>query len=409
MNSDLVGRAAEQLYQEESRRIHSTLIRLLGDYDLAEDAMHEAFGLALKVWARDGLPQNRRAWIVSVARHKGIDWMRRQVKMYAPLHEGLVEESVEADFDCVEDDILRLIFACCHPSLALESQVALTLREVCGLSTEEIAKAFLLPVPTLAQRIVRAKKRIRDEKIPFEIPVADELGERLPGVLTVTYLVFNEGYYASVGDSVTRSTFSTEAIRLGRILAELLPEPEVLGLLALMVLQESRRKARATEKGDIVLLGDQDRSLWDKALIEEGEALLERTLGMSDPGSYTLQAAISAVHARSTGERDTDWARIVGYYDALYVLAPSPVVDLNRAVAIAMRDGAESGLRLVEEILARGELAGYGLAHSARADLCRRLGLFDEALISYKEALRLATMEPERRFLSKQISLIEKK
>ena len=384
--------AVDAIYRTESRRVFATLIRLLGDFDLAEEALHEAFASAVKQWPTEGLPANPRAWLVSAGRFKAIDAIRRRARFDASLGE-LAEEAG------VEDDRLRLIFTCCHPALPAEAQTALTLREVCGLTTEEIASAFLVAPSTLAQRIVRAKTKIRDAKIPYHIPSREDLPGRLESVLQVVYLVFNEGYAASSGDSVTRSDLSGEAIRLGRLLVELLPEGESLGLLALMLLHESRRAARADANGEIILLDAQDRGLWDRALIAEGRSLVERALASPEVGPYTLQAAISAIHADAREPADTDWAQIVAIYDVLVRAVPTPVVELNRAVAVAMRDGPGAGLELVDAILTRGELADYHLAHSVRADFCRRLGRTADARSAYEQALALTRQEPERRFL----------
>jgi RNA polymerase sigma-70 factor, ECF subfamily len=395
----------DTVYRSESRRILATLIRLLGDFDLAEEALQDAFTAALMQWTRDGVPANPRAWLVSAGRFKAIDAVRRRTRFNASLPElaeryGAVTEDAGAwDDEVVEDDRLRLIFTCCHPALSLEAQIALTLRTVCGLTTEEIASAFLTQPSTLAQRIVRAKAKIRDARIPYEVPTRTDLPERLDAVLHVVYLVFNEGYSASSGPSLTRPDLSAEAIRLGRLIVELLPDPEAVGLLALMLLQESRRAARTSPEGELVLLGDQDRSLWNRDQIAEGSALVERALSFHPIGPYTLQAAIAAGHAGAPSTDATDWARIVGLYDVLAQVHPSPVVELNRAVAVAMRDGPEAGLALIDAILARGELADYHLAHSARADLLRRLGRSAEAAASYRKALALARQEPERRFI----------
>jgi RNA polymerase sigma-70 factor (ECF subfamily) len=399
----------EAVYRSDSRRVLATLIRLLGDFDLAEEAMHEAFATAVLRWPSDGVPDNPRAWLVSAGRFKAIDGIRRRARFDASLHR-LVEQfdREEAgpslgDDDTVEDDQLRLIFTCCHPALPPEGQIALTLREVCGLTTEEIARAFLAPAPTVAQRIVRAKSKIRDARIPYQIPARAELSDRLDAVLRVVYLVFNEGYSASAGASVTRHDLSAEAIRLGRLVVELLPEPEGMGLLALMLLHESRRDTRTSPEGDLVLLADQDRSRWDRARIAEGSALVQRALASRRFGPYTLQAAIAAVHAEAPTAEDTDWGQIVGLYEVLLRIEPSPVVELNRAAAVAMRDGPAAGLALVDAILARGDLGQYYLAHSARADLCRRLGQTDEARASYRRALELTRQEPERRFLERRL------
>jgi len=385
----------------------ATLIRLLGgDFDLAEEAMHEAFRAALEQWPADGVPANPRAWLVSTGRFKGIDRIRRNARL-APLDS--MPEPVGADtgdcedMDAVEDDRLRLIFTCCHPALSPDARVALTLREVCGLTTEEIARAFLTRAPTLAQRIVRAKTKIRDARIPYQVPATAELPARLDTVLRVIYLVFNEAYSASSGDSLTRADLSAEAIRLGRLLLALLPEPEVMGLLALMLLHESRRAARSSESGELVLLEHQDRSRWNRQLISEGIGLLEQALHSRRFGPYTLQAAINAVHAEAPTAADTDWAEIVGLYDVLMRASPSPVVALNRAVAVAMRDGPEVGLAQIDAILQRGELDDYHLIHAARADLCRRLGKNAQARASYRRALALARLEPERRFLQQRL------
>jgi RNA polymerase sigma-70 factor (ECF subfamily) len=399
----------DSVYRAESGRILATLIRLLGDFDLAEDAMQDAFAAALDRWPKDGVPENPRAWLISTGRFKAIDSLRRRARFDAS-QERIAEQietqpsvGMSSDDENVEDDRLRLIFTCCHPALAPEARVALTLREVCGLTTEEIARAFLTAAPTLAQRIVRAKGKIRDAHIPYQVPSPAELPERLDTVLQVIYLVFNEGYSASSGASLTRADLSGEAIRLGRLLKELLSEPEVLGLLALMQLQESRRGARTSSAGELILLENQDRSLWNREQIGEGVALVEQALKSRRFGPYTLQAAIAAVHSEATSAAATDWAQIVALYSLLARVEPSPVIELNRAVAVAMRDGPEAGLRLIDAILARGELDDYHLAHSARADLCRRLGKTDEARSSYEKALALTQQEPERRFLEKRL------
>ena len=395
----------EALYRAESRRVLATLIRVLGDFDLAEEALHEAFRAAVEQWPADGLPANPRAWLVSAGRFKAIDGIRRRARFDASefdiaerLYPGNEAESPWQE-DGLEDDRLRLMFTCCHPALPAEARIALTLREVCGLTTEEIARAYLTTPPTLAQRIVRAKAKIRAAGIPYEVPPREALPERLDSVLHVIYLVFNEGYAASSGTSLTRHDLSGEAIRLGRLLVDLLPEPEAMGLLALMLLHESRRLARVSAEGDLVLLDAQDRAQWDQALIAEGTALVTQALALRRVGPYTLQAAIAAVHASAPTSAETDWAEIVGLYDILARVEPSPVIELNRAVAIAMRDGPEPGLVLVDGLLARGELANYHLTHAARADLCRRLGRRDEARAAYERALVLTQLEPERRFL----------
>ncbi len=400
----------DAVYREQSRRVFATLVRLLGDFDLAEEALHDAFTSALEHWPREGLPANPRAWLVSAGRFKAIDAMRRRARFDASLAELAWRLEADAsvtqthDDEGVGDDRLRLIFTCCHPALQPEAQVALTLREVCGLSTEEIAHAFLTAVPTLAQRIVRAKAKIKEARIPYQVPQRADLPERVDAVLHVVYLVFNEGYSASSGESLTRPDLSGEAIRLGRLLMELLPEPEVMGLVALMVLHESRRESRSSPTGEIVLLEDQDRSLWNRDQIAEGSALVQRALAASQIGTFTIQAAIAAVHADASSAAATDWAQIVGLYDLLLIANPSPIIELNRAVAVAMRDRPLAGLELIDAILARGELAQYHLAHSARADLCRRLGRTVEARISYEQALALARQEPERRFLQRRLA-----
>ncbi len=398
----------EALYREESRRVLATLIRLLGDFELAEEALHDAFIAAVEQWPRDGIPRNPRAWLVSAGRFKAIDNLRRRARFDASqrLLAEQLEEQAEApaeEGDAVEDDRLRLIFTCCHPALTPEAQVALTLREVCDLRTEEIARAFLAAPSAIAQRIVRAKNKIREARIPYQVPTLEELPERLGNVLQVIYLVFNEGYSASTGASLTRADLSGEAIRVGRLLVELLPDPEALGLLALMLLHDSRRQARTSASGELVRLDEQDRALWDRGLIVEGLGLVERALASRRVGAYTLQAAIVAVHAQAPRAEDTDWARIVAFYDALLRLAPSPVIELNRAVALAMCDGVEVGLAAVDALLARGELADYHLAHSARADFCRRLGRRREAREAYRAALALARQEPERRFIEQRL------
>ena len=400
---------AEAIYRTESRRVFATLIRLLGDFDLAEEALHDAFRAALEQWVRDGVPANPRAWLVSAGRFKAIDGIRRRSRFdsmedVADQVESVEDDSATLDDEGIADDRLRLIFTCCHPALAPDAQVALTLREVCGLTTEEIAQAFLSPAPTLAQRIVRAKAKIRDARIPYQVPEPDELPARLDSVLRVIYLVFNEGYSASSGPTLTRVDLSGEAIHVGRMLVELLPEPEAIGLLALMLLQESRRVARTSPSGDLVLLNDQDRSLWSMEQIAEGSMLVEKAITSRRFGPYTLQAAIAGVHAHAATAEATDWDEIVGLYDLLLRANPSPVVELNRAVAVAMRDGMTTGLELVDAILARGDLDQYHLAHATRGDLCRRLGRHAEARASYQRAMALAKQEPERRFLQRRLS-----
>jgi RNA polymerase sigma-70 factor (ECF subfamily) len=405
-----LSRTIETLYRSESGRVLATLVRLLGDLDLAEEAMHEAFAVALKSWPETGIPDKPRPWLISTARFKAIDTLRRRARFDASQDE--LARYLEAQWssagksseeDSLEDDRLRLIFTCCHPALAPEARVALTLREVCGLTTEEIAKAFLTTPRTLAQRIVRAKTKIRETPIRYEVPAPEELPERLDAVLQVVYLVFNEGYCAAAGAEVTRAELTGEAIRLGRLLAELQPEPEVMGLLALMLLQESRRAARTSPTGEMILLENQDRSLWNREQIAEGVALLAKALKSGRFGAYTLQAAIAAVHAETRSVAATDWRRIVALYDQLVRIQPSPVVQLNRAVAIAMRDGPEAGLADIDAVLEHGELADYYLAHSARADMCRRLGRTAEARSSYEKALALTQQEPERQFLQERI------
>jgi RNA polymerase sigma-70 factor (ECF subfamily) len=401
----------EDLYRSESRRVLATLIRLVGDFDRAEEALHDAFAAALDQWPADGVPAQPRAWLVSTGRFKAIDRLRRNARFDAL--QGNEADRLEAapttiEFDeGVEDDRLRLIFTCCHPALTADARIALTLREVCGLATEEIARAFLTSPPTIAQRIVRAKAKIRDAHIPYQVPTRAELPERLEVVLHVVYLAFNEGYSASAGESLTRHDLCDEAIRLGRLLAELLPESEVLGLLALMLFHDSRRAARASADGEIILLDNQDRSLWNRAQIREGGGLIERALSSRRVGPFTLQAAIAAVHATAERAEDTDWRQIVGLYDVLLRLDPSPVVELNRAAAIAMAEGADAGLAEIDKILARGDLADYHFAYSAKAELCRRLGRRDDAREAYARALALARQEPERRFLERRLAELE--
>ena len=401
--------ALDRIYSTESRRILATLIRLLGDFDTAEDALHDAFAAAAEQWSAEGIPVNPRAWLVSAGRYKAIDSMRRHARFDSSLDQ--VADRLEADTadphaemdKGIEDDELRLIFTCCHPALAPGARVALTLREVCDLTTEEIARSFLTTPPTLAQRIVRAKAKIRDAHIPYQVPSEAELPRRLEAVLQVVYLVFNEGYSPTSGESVTRADLSGGAIRLGRLILQLLPEPEVKGLLALMILQESRRAARTTPAGDLILLEEQDRHLWNKEQIREGVMLVEQALSSKRFGPYTLQAAIAAIHAEATGADETDWAEIVGLYDVLLRIHPSPVVELNRAVAVAMRNGPQAGLEIIDAILKRGDLNDYHLVYSAKGELCRRLGRMDEAKAAYERALSLTRLQPEKRFLEEKI------
>jgi RNA polymerase sigma-70 factor (ECF subfamily) len=412
-----LGTTAEQarntvdaVYRSDSRHVLATLIRLLGDFDIAEEALHDAFRAALEQWPRDGVPAKPRAWLVSTGRFKAIDAIRRRTR-FEPLPDD-IDKRLVADTDdpealndeSIEDDRLRLIFTCCHPALSPDAQVAMTLREVCGLTTEEVARAFLSSPPTVAQRIVRAKAKIRNARIPYEVPTATDLPDRLDAVLRVVYLVFNEGYSASSGAALTRHDLSREAISLARLLVELLPEPEALGLLALMLLHDSRRAARTSPSGELILLDDQDRLLWNRDQIVEGLALVERGLAARQVGPYIIQAAIAAVHANAPNAAATDWAQIVALYDLLARAEPSPVIELNRAVAVAMRDGASAGLALIDAILSRGDLSDYHLAHAARADLCRRLGQGAEARASYERALGLTEQEPERRFLERRLA-----
>lgn len=402
----------DTLYRTESRRVLASLIRLLGDFERAEEALHDAFRAALEQWPTEGVPENPRAWLVSAGRFKAIDKLRRDARFDALDDEaaGNIAAPEADEPENIEDDRLRLIFTCCHPALNADAQAALTLREVCGLTTEEIARAYLTPAPTIAQRIVRAKAKIRDAKIPYQVPSPEELPGRLDSVLRVVYLVFNEGYAATEGDTLTRVDLSSEAIRLMRLLRTLLPQPqavgEIKGLLALMLLNESRRAARATAAGDVILLEDQDRSLWNREYISEGLALTREVFESRQIGPYAVQAAISAMHAQAASAAVTDWAEIVGLYDLLLNMTPSPVVELNRAVAVAMRDGFQAGLALVDALLARGELADYRLAHAARADLCRRLGRVEESRVSYRRALALTQLAPERRFFEQRLAAL---
>ena len=401
--------AIELVYRSESRRVFATLVRLLRNFDLAEEAMHEAFAQAITQWAETGVPENPRAWLVSTGRFKAIDALRRRGRsnelspeIARRIDEIAQSNAARADHD-IEDDRLRLIFTCCHPAIDPKVQVPLTLREVCGLTTEEVASAFLTTPATMAQRIVRGKAKIRDAGIPFVIPTAVDLPERLDSVLAVVYLVFNEGYSATSGPNATRADLSGEAIRLGRLLVELLPDPEAMGLLALMMLQESRRDARTTVDGDIVLLEDQDRTLWDGSLIREGQSLIEQALSTRRFGAYTIQAAIGAVHSQARSAEETDWRQNVALYNTLLTINPSPIVELNRAVAVAMRDGPKAGLEIIESLLERGELVDYHLLHAARADLFRRLGNTSEGATAYRQALSLAKQEPERRYLERRL------
>jgi RNA polymerase sigma-70 factor, ECF subfamily len=406
----------DAIYREESRRVFATLIRLLGDFDLAEEAVQTAFAAALEQWPREGVPANPRAWLVSTGRFKAIDALRRSTRLNSSIESlGQLTAQLTAsrnpadanwtdtDQTEIEDDRLRLIFTCCHPALPPDAQAALTLREVCGLTTEEIARAFLTSAPTVAQRIVRAKAKIRDARIPYEVPARAELPHRLDAVLRVVYLVFNEGYTTSNGTTLMRHDLSSEAIRLARLFLELLPDPEAEGLLGLMLLQDSRRAARTSPAGELILLENQDRGLWNHEQIAEGVALVERALKSRRFGAYTLQAAIAAVHAEAESSAATDWRQIVALYNQLAQIQPSPVVQLNRAVAIAMRDGPEAGLAHIDAVLEQGGLANYYLAHSARADMCRRLGRTNEARAAYEKALALTQQEPERQFLQERI------
>jgi RNA polymerase sigma-70 factor (ECF subfamily) len=408
-----IRQTVDDVYRSESRRVFATLIRLLGDFDAAEEALHDAFAAAVEQWARHGVPAKPRAWLVTTGRFKAIDVMRRRARfdaLLAELAQRLEADSfapVAWDDESVEDDRLRLIFTCCHPAFSPDAQVAMTLRAVCGLTTEEIARAFLTTPPTVAQRIVRAKRKIHEARIPYEVPSAKDLPDRLDAVLRVIYLVFNEGYSASSGESLTRHELSAEAIRLGRLLVALLPEPEAVGLLALMLLHDSRRVARTSRTGELVLLDDQDRSLWNRDQITEGSSLVQQALSSRRVGPYTVQAAIAAVHAQAPNSAATDWAQIVRLYDLLCQAGPSPVVELNRAVAVAMRDGPLAGLTLIDAILARGDLEHYHLAHAARADLCRRLGRAAQARAAYERALALTRQAPERRFLARRLSELQ--
>jgi RNA polymerase sigma-70 factor, ECF subfamily len=412
---ELARARVDAVYRADSRRILATLIRLLGDFDAAEEALHEAFTVAVEQWSWHGVPAHPRAWLISTGRFKAIDGMRRRARGDASLTalakqlESSISDAEACDDEHIEDDQLRLIFTCCHPALAPDAQVALTLREVCGLTTDEIARAFLTRPPTIAQRIVRAKAKIRGARIPYEVPSETDLPDRLDAILRVVYLVFNEGYSASSGGSLTRHDLSGEAIRLGRLLIELLPEPEAMGLLALMLLHDSRRAARTSPTGELILLDDQDRSLWNREQIAEGVALVDRALSSRRCGPYSVQAAIAAVHAQAPSPAATDWAHIVGLYDLLMQADPSPVVELNRAAAVAMRDGPSAGLLLIDAILARGDLGNYHLAHAARADCYRRLGRTTEARASYEQALSLTQQEPERRFLTRRLAELSNK
>jgi RNA polymerase sigma-70 factor (ECF subfamily) len=404
----------DALWRAESRRVLATLIRLLGDFDLAEEALAAAFATALETWPDQGVPESQRAWLVSTGRHKALDLLRPRARLDASLGDlvARLDRSAEPrESDEIEDDRLCLVFACCHPVLAREAQVALTLREVCGLTTEEIARALLSTAPTIAQRIVRAKARLREEHVTYQVPSRAELPRRLGAVLSVIYLVFNEGYLASSGPELVRIDLSSEAIRLARLVVDLCSEPEAEGLLALLLIHDARRAARVGTEGELVLIEDQDRTLWNRAQIAEGGERVARAMSSRRFGAYTLQAAIAALHAEAADEASTDWEEIVALYDLLLAVAPSPVIELNRAMAIAMREGSDggvgSGLELVEALLARGELAEYHLAHAARADLCRRLGRRDDARASYARALELARSEPERRVLERRLREVE--
>lgn len=407
--AEQVRATVDETYRTESRRVFATLVRLLGDMDLAEEALHEAFTAAVELWQRDGIPDNPRAWLIASGRNKAIDVIRRRTRNDAALHEvaNRLEANAAANAEkagqFIDDDRLRLIFTCCHPALALETQVALTLREVCGLTTEEIASSFLTTGTTIAQRIVRGKAKIRSARIPYEVPSINDITDRLESVLSVIYLVFNEGYSASSGDSLTRPALSSEAIRLGRLLIELLPDPEAMGLLALMLLTESRRPARASPTGDLILLEDQDRQLWNRQQIEEGSSLVQSALASRRFGVFTIQAAIATVHAGAATAAETNWTQIVAWYDMLLQADSSPIIELNRAVAVSMRDGPEDGLRLVEAIIERGELKDYYLVYAARANLHRLLGQTTQARTAFERALSLTRQEPERRFLTRRL------